>query len=79
MDTKNCEILQNIIMREKNGDKNNIVFADEENLFDKPSARLLLPDNEADFVYVTDLFPEYLEQHSTRAQEIISLMNAYEH
>lgn len=54
------------------------VFADEENLIDKPSVLLSLPDNNADFFYVTDLFLQYLEEHIIRAQRIISLINAYE-
>jgi len=52
------------------------VFADEEHLDAKPSLLLSLPDNNADFFYVTDLFLEYLDQHADRANRIISLIEA---
>lgn len=54
------------------------VFADEENLKEKPSLLLSLPDNNADFFYVTDLFLEYLDQHIRRAELILTLIQTFE-
>ena len=54
------------------------VFGDEENLEEKPSILLLLPDNDEDFFYVTDLFLHFLEDHGTRAHKIITMIEAYE-
>jgi len=52
------------------------VFADGENLKEKPSLLLSLPDNNADFFYVTDMFMEYLDQHINRANQLISFITS---
>lgn len=54
------------------------VFGDEDALKEKPSVLLTLPDHDQDFFYVTDLFLQYLDQHSIRAQAIIQFIEAYE-
>lgn len=50
------------------------VFSNEENLKEKPSLLLSLPDNNADFFYVTDVFMEYLDQHISRAEKIVDIL-----
>lgn len=52
------------------------VFGDEENLTEKPSLLLSLPDNDTDFFYVTDLFLEYLDGHYDRAKRIMDFIEA---
>ncbi|MDD2621207.1 MAG: MerR family transcriptional regulator [Syntrophomonadaceae bacterium] len=54
------------------------VFADEKNLKEKPSLLMLLPDDNADFCYVTDLYLQFLEQHRERARKLIALIDAFE-
>jgi DNA-binding transcriptional MerR regulator len=50
------------------------VFGDEEKLSEKPSLLLSLPNNDADFFYVTDLFLDYLDEHSERAKRIMDFI-----
>jgi len=52
------------------------VFGDEEKLSEKPSLLLSLPINNTDFFYVTDLFLDYLDEHSDRAKRIIDFIEA---
>ncbi len=53
------------------------VFGNEANLGEKPSKLLSLKRNELEINYITDRYLEYLEDHITRAEKIINLLDAY--
>lgn len=53
------------------------VFSREENLLEKPSILLSLPDADEDFFYVTDLFMQYLEQHLDRARRLMEMISYF--
>lgn len=53
------------------------VFGHEDNLKEKPSLLLALPDKESDFFYITDMFMEYLDGHLERANSIISFIKPF--
>jgi DNA-binding transcriptional MerR regulator len=50
------------------------VFANEQNLMEKPSTLLSLNSDGTEFSYVTDRYIEYLVSHIQRAKKIISLL-----
>lgn len=50
------------------------VFANEDELVEKPSKLLSLPDSDSDVYYVTDMFLMYLDEHRERAKSIIKLI-----
>lgn len=51
------------------------VFSNEENLYQKPSEVLSLPDDNSDIYYVTDQFLKYLKDHRKRAEKVIALVS----
>lgn len=53
------------------------VFTIEDPVMERPSLILTLPDQEADFFYITDLFLVYLEQHLDRAESCIHFIKDY--
>ncbi|MEN6325067.1 MAG: MerR family transcriptional regulator [Syntrophomonas sp.] len=53
------------------------VFNRDETVLGKPSLLLSLPDDDADFFYVTDRFLQYLKDHEQRAQKILAMIEDY--
>lgn len=53
------------------------VFGTEDALLKKPSLLLAIPDANADFFYVTDMFLGYLDGHRDRARRIISFITPF--
>jgi len=53
------------------------VFNQHENITEKPSILLSLPNNDGDFFYVTDQFMQFLQNHEQRAQSLIVMIEDY--